>query len=166
MQYKTSYTSPLGTITLISDGIHLTHLFIEGQKHSIAVSCISKKDDLPIFKETKDWLDRYFQKQNPISKIKLKVEGTFFQKQVWEELQQIPYGKITTYKEIAMRIAKKLGRNNMSCQAVGHAIGLNPISILIPCHRVLGTNHTLTGYNGGIKKKEQLLKIEGINLDK
>ena len=157
MQYKTSYISPLGKITLISDGIYLTHLFIKGQKHRIDVSCISKKDDLLIFKETKDWLDQYFQKQNPITQINLKAEGTPFQKQVWSLLLTIPYGKTMTYKEIAQKISP-----TMSCQAVGQAVGHNPISIVVPCHRVIAASGKLTGYAGGIEVKRWLLTHEGV----
>lgn len=156
MNYITKYKSPLGVITLASDGENLTGLWFDGQKYD-RVGCINPeiKDELLIFHTVKDWLDAYFRGENPkIEKISLKPSGTEFRQKVWQELLKIPYGEVITYGEIGHRLGIRSG------QAVGGAVGRNPISILIPCHRVVGKNKSLTGYAGGIEKKEYLLKIE------
>lgn len=153
--------TPLGEVRLRSDGKSLTGLWFVGQVNDAKYNRdIEIKDDLPIFEQVETWLESYFSgKQIPIT-ILLQPKGTIFQEEVWKILQEIPYGKTMTYGEIAQRIAKEKGVATYSAQAVGQAVGKNPISILIPCHRVLGKNDTLTGYAGGVHRKEQLLKLE------
>ena len=153
--------TPLGEVRLRSDGKSLTGLWFVGQVNDAKYNRdIEIKDDLPIFEQVETWLESYFSgKQIPIT-ILLQPKGTNFQEEVWKILQEIPYGKTMTYGEIAQRIAKEKGVATYSAQAVGQAVGKNPISILIPCHRVLGKNDTLTGYAGGVHRKEQLLKLE------
>ena len=153
--------TPLGEIRLRSDGKSLTGLWFVGQVNDAKDnSDIEIKDDLPIFGQVETWLESYFSgEQTPIT-IPLQPKGTIFQERVWQILQEIPYGKIMTYGEIAQRIAKEKGVATYSAQAVGQAVGKNPISILIPCHRVLGKNGALTGYAGGVHRKEQLLHLE------
>lgn len=163
MLYKSTYNSPLGKITLASDGKNLIGLWIEGQKYFLSSikSELKEQSDLEIFTKTTNWLDRYFQNKKPeISEIPLAPRGTEFQKAVWEILCKIPYGQTTTYGKIAQQIAKQFGKEKMSAQAVGGAVGHNPVSIIIPCHRVIGSNENLTGYAGGIDKKIKLLKLE------
>ena len=163
MIYTSTCSSPLGDILLASKNNELIGLWFEGQKHYL--NSINEemqvKDDEEILKKTKNWLDRYFkgEKPNP-NELKCKPIGSDFQKQVWNILCKIPYGQTITYKEIAEKLAKERGLKSMSAQAIGGAIGHNPISIIIPCHRVIGTNGNLTGYAGGIAKKEYLLKLE------
>ena len=153
--------TPLGEVRLRSDGKSLTGLWFVGQVNDAKEhSDIEIKDDLPIFGQVETWLESYFSgKQTPI-KIPLQPKGTSFQERVWQILQEIPYGETMTYGEIAQRIAKEKGVATYSAQAVGQAVGKNPISILIPCHRVLGKNGALTGYAGGVYRKEQLLQLE------
>ena len=169
MIYKTYYNSPIGNLLLTSDGENLIGLWIEGQKHYLYKinEQLITNDDLEIFKQVKNWLDKYFngEKVN-INNLKLKPNGTKFQIEVWKILSAIPYGKVITYKEIAQIIAPKLNKERMSAQAVGGAVGHNPISIIIPCHRVIGNNGNLTGYAGGIDKKIKLLQIEGHDINK
>ncbi len=159
--FKTEYNSPIGKLTLVSDGKSLTGLYIEGQKYFNCPKNANQKDDLTIFCNAKNWLNDYFKGKNPSVSLPLAPFGSEFGKEIWKILQKIPYGKTTTYGEIAEQIAKKRGLKKMSAQAVGGAVGHNPISIIIPCHRVLGKNGALTGYNGGIDKKITLLKLEG-----
>ena len=153
--------TPLGEVRLRSDGKSLTGLWFVGQVNDAKEhSDIEIKDDLPIFGQVETWLESYFSgKQTPIT-FPLQPKGTIFQERVWKILQKIPYGETMTYGEIAQRIAKEKGVATYSAQAVGQAVGKNPISILIPCHRVLGKNGALTGYAGGVHRKEQLLRIE------
>ena len=159
--FESTIQTPLGEVRLRSDGKSLTGLWFVGQVNDAKNNCdIEMKDDLPIFEQVETWLESYFSgKQIPIT-ILLQPKGTIFQEEVWKILQEIPYGKTMTYGEIAQRIAKEKGVATYSAQAVGQAVGKNPISILIPCHRVLGKNDTLTGYAGGVHRKEQLLKLE------
>lgn len=157
MFYKTTYNSPLGIITLCSDGSNLVGVWFDGQKYfASTVKEMTEKNDLPIFSNVKNWLDRYFTGQNTkISELPLAPIGNEFRQAVWKLLCEIPYGETTTYGEIAKRLGKP-----MSAQAVGGAVGHNPISIIIPCHRVIGKNGSLTGYAGGIDKKIKLLELE------
>ena len=153
--------TPLGEVRLRSDGKSLTGLWFVGQVNDAKDnSDIEIKDDLPIFGQVETWLESYFSGEQTPIKIPLQPKGTIFQERVWKILQEIPYGETMTYGEIAQRIAKEKGVATYSAQAVGQAVGKNPISILIPCHRVLGTNGALTGYAGGVHRKEQLLRIE------
>ena len=153
--------TPLGEVRLRSDGKSLTGLWFVGQVNDAKYNRdIEIKDDLPIFEQVETWLESYFSgKQTPIT-IPLQPKGTNFQERVWQMLQEISYGETMTYGEIAQRIAKEKGVVTYSAQSVGQAVGKNPISILIPCHRVLGKNGTLTGYAGGVHRKEQLLNLE------
>ncbi|MBQ7900662.1 MAG: methylated-DNA--[Clostridia bacterium] len=158
--YKTTYISPLGNIVLGSDGASLVGLWLEGQKYFLGIyNEAEDNDSLEVFKATKRWLDEYFMGKNPEITMPLAPDGTEFQKKVWIELEKIPYGSTVTYGDIA----KKLGTK--SSQAVGGAVGRNPISIIIPCHRVIGKDRTLTGYAGGVDKKLELLKLENLNVD-
>ena len=153
MIFYTVYESALGSLYMTSDGIYLTGLWMRKP----AEVCVYR-DDLPVFDEVRRWLDEYFQGNPPgISSLPLSPAGTPFQKQVWEILKTIPYGETTTYGAIAKKISP-----TMSAQAVGQAVGKNPISIIIPCHRCLGTNKKLTGYAGGLDKKEWLLRHEEV----
>ncbi|MDD4320303.1 MAG: methylated-DNA--[protein]-cysteine S-methyltransferase [Acidaminococcaceae bacterium] len=166
MLYTATYQSPLGILTMASDGENLIGLWIKGQKHFAS----TLKDEyaikmLPVFAKTVAWLDCYFSGNKPTIVLPLAPKGTEFRQQVWRILSAIPYGQTITYGEIARRMAKALGKEKMSAQAVGGAVGHNPISIIIPCHRVVGTGGNLTGYAGGIDKKIKLLKIEHVNMD-
>ena len=165
--FKTYYDSPTGRLLLTSDGKALTGLWIEGQKYfaSTIKEEPIQKDELEIFVKTKDWLDRYFAGQKPLpQELPLAPEGSDFRKAVWKILCNIPYGEVMTYGRIAKIIAEQKGLSSMSAQAVGNAVGHNPVSIIIPCHRVIGTNGSLTGYAGGIEKKKKLLQLEGAKI--
>ena len=170
MFYYTYEDSPLGKLTLASsDGKNLTGLWIEKQKYYAekAPDTKERKDNLPIFIATKDWLHRYFNGEKPrISELPLSPEGGEFRQMVWNILCEIPYGEVFTYGGIAKRIAQKTGKKAMSAQAVGGAVGHNPISIIIPCHRVVGTNGSLTGYTGGLDIKIKLLELEKVDMSR
>ncbi len=168
MLYRTEYDSILGKYTLVSDGQHIMGVWLAGQKYFLN-SCIEQKiyfkDNLSVFNKTKRWLDCYFKGQKPpVLEVPLSPQGSFFQQKVWQILLCIPYGKTITYGEIAKKISVQLNMEKMSPQAVGGAVGHNPISIIIPCHRVVGKNDFLTGYAGGLNVKSQLLKLEGVVL--
>ena len=161
MQYTNTYQSSMGGITMASNGEKLTGLWFDQQKYFCDTLSIEHEEkDLPIFEETKQWLDYYFRGVNPDFTPSLLLQGTDFRIAVWDILKEIPYGQVITYGEIAHRIAEKRGTKTMSAQAVGGAVGHNPISIIVPCHRVVGSNGSLTGYAGGIDKKEKLLTLE------
>ena len=161
MQYINHYHSPIGDILLAADDIGLTGLWFEGQKYfALHLDKEHQEKDLPVFTETKRWLYIYFSGKEPDFTVPLHFMGTDFQKEVWEILCSIPYGKTMTYGEIAEKIASKRGSKHMSAQAVGGAVGHNNISIIVPCHRVIGSNGSLTGYAGGIDKKNKLLTLE------
>lgn len=164
MYYSTSYLSPLGKITLSCDeaGEYLTGLRTEGQ-HPVAGTI--QKDGIAVFAAAKSWLDRYFSGKKPdISELSLAPGGNEFRRTVWSLLCKIPYGETVTYGDIAKKTATLLHREKMSAQAVGGAIGHNPIPIIIPCHRVVGANGSLTGYTGGIDIKIKLLETEGADM--
>lgn len=161
-QYIYRYASPLGELTLASDGQCLTGLWIEGQRFfANALIHNSSVKQLPIFVQTCQWLDIYFGGQRPDFTPPLAPAGSLFRQKVWEILLSIPYGQVVTYGSIAKKLAD--GAKAMSAQAVGGAVGHNPISIIIPCHRVIGAHGNLVGYGGGISKKIQLLKFEHID---
>ena len=167
MQYIDVYSSPLGKLTIASDGEFLTGLWISEQKYFMAnLADVETKPDLPIFHKTRSWLDQYFEGKNPGPIPEVKAQGTEFRQRVWKLLAEIPYGQLTTYGELARRIAAEQGIIKMSSRAVGGAVGHNPISIIVPCHRVIGSNGSLTGFGGGIARKIQLLKLEGIDISK
>lgn len=162
MLYTSHYASPLGGMTLVSDGTALVGLYFDGQKYAAeGLDATRTQKNLPIFEEARRWLDVYFSGRKPDFTPPTAPAGTAFQQSVWEILRTIPYGQTVTYGAIARRIEQNTGRR-MSAQAVGGAVGRNPISILIPCHRVVGTNGSLTGYAGGLDKKAYLLRIEEI----
>lgn len=167
MHYIYEYKSPIGDITMASDGTSLIGLWFNGQKY-FANNLSSKHEYkiLPVFKETILWLDTYFDGKVPDFIPQIKLEGTTFRTEIWQMLLEIPYGTTLTYGDIAKNMAAKKELVNMSAQAVGGAVGHNPISIIIPCHRLLGSNGSLTGYAGGIDKKMALLKLEGIDTNK
>lgn len=166
MDYICKYLSPLGKVTLSSDGRALTGLWFDGQKYyGSTLSEEHEEGELPVFEETRRWLDCYFNGKIPDFTPPLSPRGTPFRQMVWEILKEIPYGHTTTYGWIAKRIALQKGVSSMSPQAVGGAVSHNPISIIIPCHRVLGSDGSLTGYAGGVKKKFELLVIERIMED-
>ncbi len=167
MQYINYYTSPIGKILLAADDIGLTGLWFEGQKYfALYLQEEHEEKDLPIFEGAKRWLDIYFSGKEPDFKLPIHFVGSDFQNEVWEILYSIPYGKTMTYGEIAKQIAKKHGITKMSAQAVGGAVGRNEISIIVPCHRVVGKNGSLTGYAGGMDKKIALLKLEKVDMEK
>lgn len=163
MKYISKYISPLGAMTMASDGESLTGLWFDDQKYfALHLSPDAVYSDLPVFDKTKLWLDAYFKGEKPDFLPPIFLKGTDFQREVWDILLKIPYGSVITYGDIAKKIAEKRGLSRMSAQAVGGAVGHNPISIIVPCHRVVGTKGSLTGYAGGVDKKEYLLKLEKV----
>lgn len=157
------YQSPLGELLLAADEVGLTGLWFEGQKffaNQLGKNCVEEENET--LRLAKAWLDDYFAGKEPKQMIPLHPVGTEFQMQVWKILCNIPYGKTITYGEIAREIAERRGIRRMSAQAVGGAVGHNKIGIIIPCHRVIGQDGSLTGYAGGLDKKVALLKIEGV----
>lgn len=171
MYYSTTYPSPVGMITLAcgESGSSLVGLWLEGQKYfggSIRED-MTENNRQPVFDAVKSWLDRYFAGRKPdISELSLAPAGSEFRQEVWRILCEIPYGEVVTYGSIAKRMAEKMGRETMSSQAVGGAVSHNPISIIIPCHRVAGADGSLTGYAGGIQTKVKLLELEGADLSR
>lgn len=151
---------------MASDGENLTGLWFKEQKYyASTISGEIMEKNLVIFEKTIQWLERYFHGERPrITELQLAPQGSMFRKEVWKILCEIPYGEVLTYGEIAKMIAKKRGMERMSAQAIGGAVGHNPISIIIPCHRVIGSDGSLTGYAGGIELKKKLLEHEGIFL--
>ena len=165
MQYTTHYDSPLGGILLAGDGDGLTGLWFDGAKYFAAgLDPEHREGSLPAFNETKRWLDIYFSGREPELMPRLHMSGSAFQMSVWDMLLKIPYGKTVSYGAIARELAVRLGLTRMSAQAVGGAVGHNPISILVPCHRVVGIGGSLTGYAGGVDKKRALLRLEGVDM--
>lgn len=161
MTFVQHYNSPLGGILLAADEIGLTGLWFNGQKYfARSLPAGYTEQNTPALSEAKRWLEVYFKGKEPNFMPPLHIVGSAFRRSVWEILLQIPYGKTTTYGEIARQLAKKQKLPRMSAQAVGGAVGHNEISIIIPCHRVVGTNGSLTGYAGGIDKKIKLLELE------
>jgi len=159
--YGYKYKSPVGEITIRSDGEYITGMWIEGQKYF----CIDKMDysNKEIFRDCVKWLDIYFSGKNPEFSVKVKTAGSEFREIIWSKLLEIPYGKTRTYGELAKELEEERGRG-VSAQAVGGAVGHNPVSILIPCHRIIGRNRSLVGYSGGIDKKIYLLRLEGVEI--
>ena len=161
MTNTATYKSPLGTILLAANEIGLTGLWFEGQKYcarTLPKEHISK--ETPVLAEAKRWLDIYFAGKEPDFTPPLQPAGSAFRQAVWQILLQIPYGQTMTYGEIARRMAEIRKVPHMSAQAVGGAVGHNEVSIIIPCHRVVGTGGSLTGYAGGMEKKVALLELE------
>ncbi|MBQ7098387.1 MAG: methylated-DNA--[Oscillospiraceae bacterium] len=158
MFYQTVYPSPLGEITLVCDGEALVSLSLPGQK-GFAQECAAGAH--PILEAAMQWLDAYFAGNAPSpAALPLRPEGTAFRRLIWGLLLEIPYGKTVTYGTLAKKAAEALGKPRLSAQAVGQAVGANPIAIVIPCHRVVGADGKLTGYAGGIHYKKALLQLE------
>ena len=161
MDYIHHYDSPLGGITMASDGQALIGLWFDGQQYfADTLSGEYQEKDLPVFEETARWLDIYFSGKDPGFRPPLELRTTPFRQEVWKIMLTIPYGKTMSYGQIAQRLAQQKGRERMSAQAVGQAVGHNSISLIIPCHRVIGADGSLTGYAGGNSKKEKLLALE------
>ena len=181
MLYLTEYASPLGMLSISCSKQGLVGLWIEGQKYF--QSTLTGKEVKTIFIELDDvknhenrnpavkfltktisWLERYFRGEKPeIGDLLLDPQGSEFRKLVWKNLCEIPYGEVITYGELAKKVAVQMGKESMSAQAIGGAVGHNPISIIIPCHRVVGADGSLTGYAGGVEKKKWLLEMEKEN---
>ena len=161
--YTTICPSPIGSLTLASDGRSLTGLWLEGQKYfarTLPPDAVPT-DNLPLFARTRRWLESYFAGRRPKTEnLPLKPDGSEFQLAVWKLLTQIPYGQVTTYGLIAKQLSSLRGGASVSARAVGGAVGRNPISIIIPCHRVIGADNSLTGYAGGMVVKRRLLELE------
>lgn len=165
MTYIQHYASPFGGILLAANDIGLTGLWFDGQKYyadNLPAEHIER--ETPILADAKRWLDVYFTGVEPDFMPPLHIVGSAFRRAVWELLLQIPYGQTVTYGELARQLAEKQGAEHMSAQAVGGAVGHNPISLIIPCHRVVGTHGSLTGYAGGIDKKIKLLELERVDM--
>ena len=168
MIYTCYYDSPVGKLLLAEKDDALAGLWIEGQKYFLGSiqEETKEKADSAVFNHAKDWLNRYFDGEKPpVSELKLSPMGSEFRKAVWNALCEIPYGKITTYGTITKKLAASHGISEKAAQAVGGAVAHNPISIIIPCHRVVGVKGNLTGYAGGLDRKVWLLSHEGVDLD-
>ena len=164
-RFFTRWESPVGELTLCSDGTALTGLWFRGQKFFAQGKPLGQPAELPVFRDAEEWLQKYFRGERPDpGLLPLAPEGTAMQKIVWDLLLRIPYGHTETYGSLARKTAEAMGKSSMSAQAVGGAVGRNPISILIPCHRVVGANGSLTGYAGGLEKKAFLLELEGADI--
>lgn len=163
MQYTTTCQSPLGELLLAADEKGLTGIWFDGGKYfAEGLDAEHEKGQLPVLETAKNWLDIYFAGREPDFTPPLHMIGSPFRLSVWKHLLEIPYGETTTYGEIAKRIAREMGIERMSAQAVGGAVGHNPVSIIVPCHRVIGADGSLTGYAGGLEKKVRLLTLEGV----
>ena len=158
--YAAEYASPLGKLLLTCEKDGLTGIWFDRE---LPDRC--KQEDHPILQQTKLWLDAYFQGEKPNSDIPLSLRGSAFQKLIWNLLLGIPYGQVRSYGSLAREAAALLGKEKMSAQAVGQAIGKNPVSILIPCHRVVGSHGQLTGYASGLERKILLLHHEGWQIE-
>ncbi len=162
MDYIYRYNSPIGFMTMASNGISLTGLWLDGQRYFAGTLSKSYEEKLlPVFEDTIRWLDTYFSGEIPDFMPELCLQSTPFRKAVWDILLTIPYGQTMSYGEIADILAQQTGKKKMSAQVVGGAVGHNPVSIIIPCHRVVGADGGLTGYAGGIDRKKFLLELEG-----
>lgn len=163
MDYLSYYHSPLGILCLRSDGECLTGLSFDNQRHApAAAECYEDGAALHVIQDTRRWLDAYFAGDIPTFTPRLKVTGTPFRRMIADIMLRIPYGKTMSYGQIAKTVAVRMGRTAMSAQAVGGAVGHNPIAIIIPCHRVLGADGSMTGYAAGLERKDYLLRLEGI----
>lgn len=166
MEHAILYDSPLGRLTLAADESGITGLWLPGQKYS-PVPMPPLGEETPAHAAARQWLDAYFAGEKPdLASLVLCPRGSAFRQAVWQCLREIPYGQVITYGALAEKAAARLGRPRVAAQAVGGAVGHNPISILIPCHRVVGANGDLTGYAGGLEKKLWLLRWEGADLSR
>ena len=169
MVYTMRYDSPIGGLLLAEKDGALVGVWMEGQKYFLGSlkEEMQESSNSPMLRQAGQWLDCYFGGEKPeIGRLRLAPMGSEFRKAVWKILCEIPYGSVTTYGEISKKIAAGRGLERMSAQAVGGAVGHNPISIIIPCHRVVGANGSLTGYAGGLQKKIALLTLEGVDTGK
>lgn len=167
--YYDTYPSLVGKITVASNEKNIVGLWIENQRYYMDVlkgkACRQQETD--VIKLAKRWLDGYFNREKPpIHELPMEFIGSDFRKQIWKMLAEIPYGEVVTYGDIAKQIAAQRSLTTMSAQAVGGAVGHNPISIIIPCHRVVGADGSLTGYSGGIGIKTKLLALEGVDVNR
>lgn len=165
MQFISHYQSPLGTMTLACDEAGLVGVWFDAQKYfgsTLAAGAI--EGTTPILSDAVCWLDDYFRGVRPNYIPNLSLKGSNFRLKVWSFLQEIPYGQTTTYKALAEKVARSERKMQMSAQAIGGAVGHNPVSIIVPCHRVVATDGSLTGYAGGLERKAALLRLEGIIL--
>ena len=150
--------TPVGDLALTADEVGLTGLWL-GRKDFAAEEFEEK--DLRVFRQAREWLDAYFAGREPETEVPLHMTGSDFRKRVWEKIREIPYGRTVTYGEIAKSLEAENGGKRVSAQAVGGAVGRNPVPVIVPCHRVMGAGGNLTGYGGGIGRKIALLKLEG-----
>ena len=166
--FKSYYNSNLGKIIIVADNRYVYGLYFDNQKYLPEnLEKLEINNNSPIIKQVKLWLEEYFNGKKPnLENLPIKLIGSEFKMLVWSVLKTIPYGKTITYGEIAKTLARKTNKEKISARAVGNAVGHNPLSIIIPCHRVIGANGKITGYAGGIDKKIALLKLEGINVNK
>ncbi|NLE98516.1 MAG: methylated-DNA--[protein]-cysteine S-methyltransferase [Propionibacterium sp.] len=164
---RATYDSPLGDFVLAADGEALVGGWFTGQKHfGSKLGEMTDDDTAPVFARARRWLDRYFAGDRPEPReLPIRPAGSEFRRAVWGILLRIPVGEVTTYRDIAREVAAGRGLASMSSQAVGGAVGQNPISIIIPCHRVVGADGSLTGYAGGLERKIALLDLEGVDVD-
>lgn len=167
MTYEAKYTSPLGAMVMRSDGRYLTRLFFSESNDAAKCAGQAVEKSLPIFDRTARWLDIYFGGEHPGFTPEYRMEGlTPFRRQVVELMVRIPYGQTTTYNALAQQIAAANGMRKMSAQAVGGAVGWNPVCLVVPCHRVVGARGNLTGYGSGIENKVKLLELEGHDMSR
>lgn len=167
MQYTAAYQSSVGDVLLAADETGLTGLWFEGEKfYALSLDPEHEERETPIFAITRRWLDIYFSGHEPDFMPPVHMIGSEFRRCVWELLLRIPYRTTVTYGDLARQVARRRGLRRMSAQAVGGAVGHNEISIIVPCHRVVGTNGSLTGYAGGVDKKRRLLELEGVDMEK
>lgn len=168
IMYTSTYDSAIGSLLLAADDIGLVGLWLNSDRFyaNLLANCESVVKETPILEAVKRWLDVYFSGREPKIELPIHLIGTPFRQEVWQLLLQIPYGQVATYGDLAKKMAEKRGVAYMSAQAIGGAVGHNEISIIIPCHRVIGANGNLTGYAGGIDKKLKLLELEGVDTKK
>ncbi len=161
VEYVHRYDSPLGGVTMASDGEALTGLWFDGQRYfADGLSAELEEKELPVFALADRWLNIYFSGREPDFTPPLRLSGTPFRRAVWEVLLAVPYGQTVTYAQVAEAAAKRLGRPRSSARAAGGAVGRNPVSLIVPCHRVVGCGGALTGYAGGTDRKRRLLALE------
>lgn len=160
LRLSEDFDAPIGRLTLVAEGEYLTGVYFEHYLSMAAGAAVGAGAGFEVLEQTKAWLEQYFRGECPGFMPPLRWEGTPFRCAVWQLLQQIPYGETVTYKELAREMAHQRGMKQMSAQAVGGAVGHNPIALLVPCHRVIGTDGSLTGYSGGLERKRFLLELE------